>query len=288
VRPNSKSQNVEWEAEPARQFRSDKHKLATEQDRQMESATRPASGDDETSWRPEKLAERLARRIVEDIVNQKLQPGSKLPRETEMLATYGVGRSSIRESLRILEVQGVISMKTGPTGGPTVRALSGSQLARTLSLYFLMGGATMRDLSAARLALEPWMAGLAASHGSDAQRAELIEVIADVDQAVVDDDESWVGLTGRFHDLVLHMSGSPIIEPISKALAIINMHRARGQMYPPEDRLRVHAVHGEIGQRILARDSAGAERLMRSHLQEFADLVAASHPLLAASLIEWI
>jgi GntR family transcriptional regulator, transcriptional repressor for pyruvate dehydrogenase complex len=285
---NSEGGTVDQAAYPAENGRPESQNSKTERNRLMERASPYTSADDEASWRPAKLAERLSRRIVEDIVNQGLEPGSKLPRESEMLAAYGVGRSSLRESLRILEVQGVISMKTGPTGGPTVRALSGRHLARTLSLYFLMGGAKVSDLTAARLTLEPWMAGLAASNGSEPERKELKAIITDVTQAVVDDDESWVAMSGRFHDLVLHMSGSPIIEPITKALAMINLQRARGQMYPRNDRLRVHALHREIGARILARDSAGAERLMRTHLQEYADLVTASHPLWPTSLIEWI
>ena len=45
---------------------------------------------------------------------EKLQPGSLLPSEAVMLKEYGVGRASLREALRVLEVNGLITVKPGP------------------------------------------------------------------------------------------------------------------------------------------------------------------------------
>ena len=64
-----------------------------------------------------KTAMIVARRIVRDIDRLSLQPGDKLPPERVMLEEYQVGRGTLRESLRFLELQGIISLKPGPGGG---------------------------------------------------------------------------------------------------------------------------------------------------------------------------
>ena len=70
----------------------------------------------ETPRRTAKTAETVAAAIVRDIVSRKLRPGDTLPLESEMLAHYRVSRASLREALRILEVQELIRLKPGPGG----------------------------------------------------------------------------------------------------------------------------------------------------------------------------
>src|SRR4051812_18011504 len=70
--------------------------------------------------RPLKTSEIVARDVVRDISNGGLQPGDGLPSESAMLEQYGVSRESLREGLRLLEVQGLIRIRRGPGGGPIV------------------------------------------------------------------------------------------------------------------------------------------------------------------------
>ena len=63
--------------------------------------------------RPPKAAMLVAQRIVRDIVPGGLRPGDVLPPERAMLATYETGRGTLREALRLLEFQGVITLKPG-------------------------------------------------------------------------------------------------------------------------------------------------------------------------------
>ena len=60
----------------------------------------------------------LAVMIVRDIVSRNRGPGDTLPSEAAMLAHYRVSRASLREALRLLEVQELIRLKPGPGGGP--------------------------------------------------------------------------------------------------------------------------------------------------------------------------
>ncbi len=79
--------------------------------------------------RPLKTSERVARDIVHDIAVQRLQPGDALPAEADMIGQYGVSRESLREALRLLEVQGLIAIRRGPGGGPTVGTVDPANLA---------------------------------------------------------------------------------------------------------------------------------------------------------------
>src|SRR5581483_7525231 len=67
-----------------------------------------------------KTSEVVALDIVRDIVARNLKPGDKLPLESELLRQYRVSRSSLREALRLLEVQGLITIRPGPGGGTVV------------------------------------------------------------------------------------------------------------------------------------------------------------------------
>ena len=84
--------------------------------------------------RPKKTALILAQRIVRDIHRLRLEPGDKLPAEKLMMEQYDAGRGTLRESLRYLELQGVLSFKPGPGGGPVVEKPGAESLAATLAL----------------------------------------------------------------------------------------------------------------------------------------------------------
>src|SRR5687767_3166913 len=86
--------------------------------------------------RNEKVALRVARLIVRDIVERGLVRGDALEAEAAMLERYGISRASLREALRILETHGLITIKPGPGGGPSVGAADSRDFGRMATLYF--------------------------------------------------------------------------------------------------------------------------------------------------------
>ena len=115
--------------------------------------------------RPAKTAETVAAAIVRDIVSRNLGPGDTLPSEAAMLAHYRVSRASLREALRLLEVQELIRLKPGPGGGPIVTAVDPRNLAKMTTLYLHLGGATYQELFEAVLVMAPISAERAARNG---------------------------------------------------------------------------------------------------------------------------
>ena len=118
----------------------------------------------ERGARQPKAAERVAGDIVHDIVARGMRTGDHLPLEAQMVDEYGASRASVREALRLLEVQGLLHLKPGPGGGPVVGQVDPANLARTTSLYFHLGGATYDSALRTQMLLEPVCAQLAARH----------------------------------------------------------------------------------------------------------------------------
>src|ERR1700728_4543760 len=81
-----------------------------------------------------KASELIARDLASYIVDQDLPEGTALPPEREMVASFGVGRNTLREALRILETRGVITIRSGPGGGPVVRRPRPSDLGEAMTL----------------------------------------------------------------------------------------------------------------------------------------------------------
>src|SRR5215470_13135735 len=84
--------------------------------------------------RSDLLVEDIKRRIV----TGEYRPGDKLPRERDLAEMFGVSKFTIRETLKSLEVQGLVKIVTGPNGGATLLEISEARAMQLLGsfLYF--------------------------------------------------------------------------------------------------------------------------------------------------------
>lgn len=235
--------------------------------------------------RSEKVASRVAREIVRGIVDLDLDPGDPLEPEAQMLERYGVSRGSLREALRILETQGLISIKPGPGGGPSFAPVSSGDFGRMATLFFQVMGVRLGDVLEARLVLEPVMAGLAAVRRDPAEHAALQANVAEHDEGLP--DAEWLRVTQDFHALVCGMSGNPLLNLLALALKDIYTDRVSGFVFGVEKRAYVREVHGGIAGAILAGDAATAERLMREHMDALAHHFEERYPGLMDELVDW-
>src|SRR3954453_21042046 len=94
--------------------------------------------------------------IEADLLDGRLGPGDRLPSERELAATLGVGRSSVREALRVLEVMGLIRTGTGsgPTSGAVIIATPRGGMATLLRLQVAAQGFPRDAVVQALLVLE--------------------------------------------------------------------------------------------------------------------------------------
>ena len=233
--------------------------------------------------RGDKVAEAIARDIIRRIGVERLPPGTQLAPEAKMLEEYGVGRGSLREALRILEVHGLISIRSGPRGGPTVDQVHTENFGRMSTLYFQMDGMTFEELIEARLITEPMMARLAAERRDE----QLVAEFDRLDGEVPADEDAYVRHCAEFHQLVALASGNRIMRLFGQSLADILNDRLSSVLFPKSRRGDVVAVHKAIAKAISAGDAEQAEQSMRDHMLEYAAYVRRRHPSLMREVVDW-
>ncbi|WP_408898217.1 FadR/GntR family transcriptional regulator [Nocardioides sp. R1-1] len=239
-----------------------------------------------TPMRPQKTAMLLAQRIVGDINRRGNTVGDRLPPERIMLEEYEVGRGTLRESLRFLELQGVISLKPGPGGGPVVQQPDSTSLATSLTLLLQFANAPFRTIAEARGGLEPMMARLAAERMSDDQLADL-KASVDTMHAHLDDQSVFLEENKRFHDVIAHGSGNAMFGYLVDALLGILDGSAIGIDYPEVRRAAVHKAHLSIYEAIAERDPVRSADAMADHVHQYLRYAEKKFPDVLAAPIVW-
>ena len=232
--------------------------------------------------RTEKVSGVIAREIVSDM--RGLPPMSMLPPEAAMLEKYQVGRASLREALRILEVQGIIAIRPGPGGGPMVAPFDSMNFARMMTLYLHLSGATYREVLEARIIMEPVMARLAALRKDPDTVTQLQDFLARPEPA---DETEYLMHTGGFHTLLSGLSGNRVLDLEGRGLKDIYADRIEGMAFPPEAREGIVRDHRLIAQAIIAGNATRAEKLTRTHMEEYLFYSAARNPGVLDEVVQW-
>lgn len=244
-----------------------------------EGPARPVSF--ELTRRTLKTSEVVALEIVRDIVRQKMQPGDRLPLEAEMLVQYRVSRSSLREALRLLEVQGLIAIRPGPGAGTVVGRVLPGNLSRTLTLHLHMLGSNYDDLLEAWVETEPVLARLAALNPDrEKVKASLAPFL--------EEDHAWAVREGlRFHDIVAELANNEVLALTLRAVGFI----VTEQVLTSTERgaLEDHIVHDHrrLSEAIIAGDPERAATIMREHIRHEVEEFKAFWPLKIGETVQW-
>lgn len=232
--------------------------------------------------RTQKASERVAQEIVRDIVRRGLSSGDHLPLEAEMVEEYHVSRTSLREALRLLEVQGLLSLKPGPGGGPTVGTVEPAFLARTTALYFHLSGAKYSDVMRTQVLMEGICARLAAQNP---ERERAMRPWFGLDMP--DDVASYRNITLGFHGAVYELTGNPVLSLLTQAVTHIVTQHVIMTMDPVDLRPAIVDEHGTLAELIASGDADEAERQMAAHFQTQHDHFAVRSPARLEEIIEW-
>ena len=130
-----------------------------------------------------KTAELVAGTLRRMIVDGQLTDGDFIPNETELMAHFGVSRPSLREAVRILESERLVEVRRGSRTGARVRVPGPEILARPAGLLLELSGATLADVMATRIAIEPTAAKLLAEEGTKSAHAELERLVDGIPSA---------------------------------------------------------------------------------------------------------
>lgn len=236
--------------------------------------------------RPPKTALLLAQRIVSEIVERDLAPNSPLLSEREMLTEYGVARGTLREALRFLEMQDVITIKMGPGGGPVVCETSSRPVASAVALMSQLDRTPFRAVLEARLVLEPALAARAAERASAEQLEAINESVATM-RATIEDPAAFLDENHRFHGLIAEAADSDILEHFLGSLHWIVDATPLGADYTVPERKTVAKAHARIADALAARDGEAASAAMLSHVKNFQTYLQRRHPEILDAPLRW-
>lgn len=211
--------------------------------------------------------------IEKDLLDGKYGPGDRLPPERELATTLGVGRSSVREAIRVLEVMGLIRTGTGsgPTSGAIIVATPRGGLAQLLRLQIAAKGFPIPDVYETRLLLEEWaVAHLAAAEAPALGEARATLDAMEADGLSVDD---FLALDAQFHLCLTDAADNVVVAATMAGLrTAIEGYIRRGADNVPDwsaTTVRLRHEHGEILAAIEAGDAERARVLVRAHITDY-------------------
>jgi DNA-binding FadR family transcriptional regulator len=198
------------------------------------------------------------------LAGMELPLDGRLPPERELAAQLGVTRAALRKALAVLESEGQLWRHVGK--GTFV----GSRPVDTLAdMSALVRRTSPSEVMAARLAMEPEMARLAALHATNAHIAEMKSTIHRSKQAATwRQYESW---DARFHRIVCEATQNELLLGLMDTLhavrRAVTWGRMRGTLQRPSPDHHSFGEHEAIVAAIAERDANGAAAAMRTHLR---------------------
>lgn len=211
------------------------------------------------------MYEQVAEQLLGQIGARRLKPGDVLPPERELTESFGVGRSSIREALRMLESQGVIS---AVNGGSFVVADAANPLNSSLRLMFTLDDRTgLHDLFELRRILEVEAAALAAERHGPQHLKEMEAAIEEMAASLADTGgDRFIEADLRFHLAVAEATGNRLVLHSMHAVRDV-VRRALTTVYMiPQSPERAVVEHRAIRAAIASGDPSRARQEMTNHL----------------------
>lgn len=218
--------------------------------------------------------EQVEKQLRQAIISSALQPGQRLPSETQLAKDFHVSRATVREALRSLAANGLISKQQGAAGGSFVEAVDHESLAAVIATsmdtILKLGRVTHTEVGGVREMLEVPAARLAATNATAEQLAELEELHEAEASPEVKGPVSG-DLDLRFHNLVAVASGNRVLSAMFSALV-----RVPG---PPPDfdfvetgedvRAELRRQRRELLDALATRDPDAAGQAMARHVAYF-------------------
>ena len=211
------------------------------------------------------------RRLYEDIVQQfhsliregNLKHGARLPSERLLAGQFNMSRSSVREAIRSLELQGLVVSRQG--SGTFINTDNLDSLVSLIASTLSSGSETLKEIFEVRHLLEPQIAAVAAERASADEVGRLVETLEDQERQIKD------GGTGVDADTAFHFAlaaathNTALVKVVSAVEGILRRSRDQSLQEPGRAQ-RSLASHQQILNMVQAGDAEGARQAMEHHL----------------------
>ena len=220
-----------------------------------------------TSLKRRRVYESVAEQLRHAIFSGQIEPGHKLPPEREMASQFQTSRVALREALRALEQEGMISIKRGFGGGAFVADFDGALRALTGSLNNVvkLGQAKSGHLTEARTILEPEMARLATTRAND-EDLKAIEEIVKLQEEELRSNTLTRKHDMNFHRLVANACHNPVLTIVVGAIDDSLRDPIARSKLTYDMRARVVGYHRNLFEAMRSRNPEQAYRIMKEHV----------------------
>jgi GntR family transcriptional regulator, transcriptional repressor for pyruvate dehydrogenase complex len=220
--------------------------------------------------RKARLHEQVAKQIERLIAKGVLKPGDRLPPERELAVNFGVGRSSVRDAIRTLEVIGIVESRQGH--GTVVRDVSPDALVVPLASVLMRKREMIAELLDVRRMIEPALAGRAARNATAEEIAQLEDILRR-QREKMRSGEPGIAEDSEFHyAIAVAARNTVVLQVLDVLMDLLRESRTRSLQVP--GRLeRSFAGHQRVLRAIKRHDAAAAERAVRQHLKEIEEIV---------------
>lgn len=222
-----------------------------------------------------KSSDVLAAELRRQILTGVLAPGTALPAERDLVSQTGLSRGSVREALRVLATEDLVTIRTGRHGGSIARQPGDESLAKFISLFVHGRGISLVALMQTRLAVEPALAALAAENRSEAELDQLRDATTRC-EAAFDDTPLFLRENVQWHCAIAAASHNELLRAFLVAISSMVFKATAIENFASEEvRKLVVLAHRRILEAIAAKDADAAQRRMARHLGAVTEAVQA-------------
>ena len=221
-----------------------------------------------TARRPARVSEAIVRRIKDQISKGRLVAGHKLPAEREMARQFKTSRVSVREAYRSLEELGLLRIRRGADGGAFIEQLGHAPVLRSLALVLALSKTSHKELTEARILLEPPIAQLAALRARKEDIVRLERVLIQEEQDATRRAGPFRPTDSRFHRSIADCARNLPLIVLMNALADLTAEAASALdvSIRAKHRLRNCDYHRQIFEAIRRHDGAAAYAITAEHV----------------------
>ena len=210
-------------------------------------------------------SELVIEQIIATIKSGDVKPGEKLPSEKDLAATFGVGRSSVREAIRTLVVMGYIDVFQGK--GTFVKNTLPALDNITHFMEKVIEAGALFDLMETREILECRSAELAAMRADKSQVAKIKNATQRLKKSKVNTQE-YIDADWDFHMAIAEATNNSVIVDVMNLL-INKIHHYNAEFLATSSGITNEAIYSaeEVISHVLTGDSQKAGTAMQYHLQ---------------------
>ncbi|MFN3599935.1 MAG: FadR/GntR family transcriptional regulator [Dietzia sp.] len=231
------------------------------------------------------MSARIANRIADEILDGSVEVGQRLPTEKEMVAEFGVARTTVREALRLLESRDLVTIKAGIGGGPVATRPELTSLGSIMKLFLQINGATISDVIDVRLMLEPTVAREAARNVT----GEQLEAMQDALDRMRKDPGDYANFqkgNAAFQRGVYEATGNPALRIVMETLWLL-VRDAEPDEHPMATRLAAVEMQQDVLDALRAREPEGAAVAMDAFNKEAARYYRRRLATVIAQPVRW-